>query len=106
MSISQSTLSGSSWSGVQIDGSNNQYNAQVYFSIDASIQVILTNKTETISYGPYPTIINNKAIQIISPYEREEDAIWFVSKYNDEYMELTYMPKSPFEKRLKLKKII
>ncbi len=107
MSISKAALSSSAWSGIQIDASNKECDAQVYFSHDGSMRVVLSDAEEVLlSSGPYPTIITNNAIQVISPLEREEDTLWFVSSYTGNYLELTYQPKSPFERRLKLRRVI
>lgn len=107
MSISKAALSSSAWSGIQIDASNKECDAQVYFSHDGSMRVVLSDAEEVLlSSEPYPTIITNNAIQVISPLEREEDTLWFVSSYTGNYLELTYQPKSPFERRLKLRRVI
>lgn len=96
----------SSWSGIQIDASNKECEAQVYFSHDGSMRVVLSDTEDILSSGPYPTIITSKTIQVLSPNEREEDTLWFISKYTGKYLELIYMPKSPSERKLKLKRII
>lgn len=106
MSISKAALSGSAWSGIQIHASNKECDAQVYFSHDGSMRVVLSDADGVLSSGPYPTIITNNTIQVISPLEREEDTLWFVSSYTGNYLELTYQPKSPFERRLKLRRVI
>lgn len=96
----------SSWSGIQIHASNKECDAQVYFSHDGSMRVVLSDREYVLSSGPYPTIISSKTIQVLSPNEREEDTLWFIYKYTGKYLELIYMPKSPSERRLKLKRII
>ena len=107
MSISKAALSSSAWSGIQIDASNKECDAQVYFSHDGSMRVVLSDAEEVLlSSGPYPTIITSKTIQVLSPNEREEDTLWFIYKYTGKYLELIYMPKSTSERRLKLKRII
>ena len=106
MSISKAALSSSAWSGIQIDASNKECDAQVYFSHDGSMRVVLSDREDVLSSGPYPTIITSKTIQVLSPNEREEDTLWFIYKYTGKYLELIYMPKSTSERRLKLKRII
>ena len=104
--INMSISKGSAWSGIQIHASNKECDAQVYFSHDGSMRVVLSDADGVLSSGPYPTIITNNTIQVISPLEREEDTLWFVSSYTGNYLELTYQPKSPSERRLKLRRVI
>ena len=102
--ISINSLNNSTWVGTQVDLSGTEYNANVYFTGNSDITIVLSNKSETFTYGPYQTNISSNSIEIFTPNAREEDPVWYIQKLTRKDLHLVYFPNSPFEKKLILKR--
>lgn len=94
----------STWSGVQVDKSGTEYRANVYFTHDSDITIILYKQYESFTYGPYRTKISSKSIQLFTPSLGEEDPTWYIEESTSKNLVLVYMPNSISEKKLILKR--
>lgn len=99
-----SSLQSSTWHGYQVDTSGSESPVNVYFSDDSEITIVLSHQSGLFTYGPYQTNITSKSIEILTPSLREEDPVWYIKRITSSDLHLIYMPNSPLEKKLILKR--